>query len=120
MRDEEELDLLFGASRAMAPVPSADLMARVLTDAYAQQPEPAQRPVRAAPALPGWRRALSDLAAAMGGGGVLAGLGSAAVAGLFIGYANPPSADWLSNSLLPAAADSVDLLSAGDLFVTEG
>jgi hypothetical protein len=117
MNDDQELDLLFGVARATLPDPSARLMARVLEDAYAHQAVPAQVvPAKGS----GLRRAWSAMVASLGGSGVVAGLGSAAVAGLFIGYADPVSADWLSNSLLPVSSDSFDLLSAGNLFVTEG
>ncbi|MBD3766244.1 MAG: dihydroorotate dehydrogenase, partial [Rhodobacterales bacterium] len=54
----DDLDDLFSAARAEAPVPSAALLARVLADAEAAQPRSAPAPLRAAPARPAPRRGL--------------------------------------------------------------
>ncbi|MDT8854096.1 dihydroorotate dehydrogenase [Paracoccaceae bacterium Fryx2] len=84
-----DLDDLFAAARNTPVQPGPALLARVLEDAEAHQPR--QRdplPVRLRPAAgpPGiWRRLLG----ALGGGGAVAGLGSAALAGVWIGFAQP-------------------------------
>ena len=72
----DDLDALFAASRATDQPPSEALMTRVLADAALMQPEAAPV-VRIAPQRAGvW----AGLAALFGGGGVLAGLGSVAMA----------------------------------------
>ncbi|MFZ1469178.1 MAG: dihydroorotate dehydrogenase [Paracoccaceae bacterium] len=115
MGDDDKVDLLFSALRAQPPEVSSALRNRVLADAYALQPAP--RPVRARLQQ---MRGLRALISGLGGVGGLAGLGTAAVAGLFFGYAQPVSVDWLSSAFLATPADSVDLLSAADFFVTGG
>lgn len=117
MTDDNDLDLLFQAARAAPVVPSAPLMARVLNDAYDLQPE-----VRVGvPARVGfWSGLGAAISAALGGSGVVAGLGTAAVAGVFIGYASPDTLDWLSGAVFPGAVGEVDLMSADDLFLSEG
>ena len=115
----DELERVFAHARSGldAPMPSDALMARVLADAYAAQPIAV--PVKVVP-LPGWRRWLAAGASAVGGFRAVAGLGAAAVAGVVIGYANPPAADWLAQGLLMSDAAGIELLSADDLFLTGG
>lgn len=77
------LDALFAQARAERPEPGADLLARVMADAAGALP-------RTRPAAPQpWRRALRGIAAAFGGSAPLAGMASAAVAGLWIGFSAP-------------------------------
>ncbi|SEQ27600.1 hypothetical protein [Thalassovita taeanensis] len=85
-QDEAMLDALFGAARAQVSEPSADLMARVLEDAFAAQVSHNVATVAARP-RPG---VLSRVMAAIGGWPALAGLATAGVAGLWIGV-NPPT-----------------------------
>ncbi|MGC8201887.1 dihydroorotate dehydrogenase [Aliiroseovarius sp. PTFE2010] len=88
------LDDLFSAARADGPVPSGDLMARIMADAEAQiavaqaAPVPARRR--------GWRAAL----AALGGWGAVAGLGAATFAGLSIGIYMPDPLNDLAQNVL--------------------
>jgi ferric-dicitrate binding protein FerR (iron transport regulator) len=116
MSEDTDLDLVFAAARAARPQPPDALTARVLADAYAAQPAaPIAR--RAAPPPRGvWGR-LSEI---LGGGGVLAGLGTAAVAGVWLGYADPAGMDWLTGALLPTLSGDVQLMQADDLFLGEG
>lgn len=94
--DDATLTPFFDASRAQAPAPSADLMARVLADARAEQPTTAA-PVR--PARPA-RGRLATVFDALGGWPAMAGLTAATVAGVWIGV-NPPAgmADQLAGLL---------------------
>lgn len=123
MTTKDDLDQLFAAARNAAPVPSGDLMARILDDAYAMQPMPA---AAAAPVLhtasgPGtFRRLLALLADAVGGTGVLAGLGTAAATGLFLGYTGSSGLTWLPSTLFPQAASDYQMILADDLFLSEG
>ena len=96
---------------------SSALMGRVLADAYALQPDAVVSPK---PARPAWLRLWSGAVASFGGRGATAGLGLAAVAGVVIGYASPPAADWLAQGFTSYGASGVELLSADDLFLTEG
>lgn len=117
MTVDKELDPFFAAARGAArPVPSDDLMARVLADAYAAQPVA----VPAASAPPARRGLWDMLTDVFGGVGGLAGLGTAAVAGVWLGYADPVGLDWLTGTLLPALSDEVQLLQADTLFLGEG
>jgi hypothetical protein len=105
MQDRDDLDDLFAAARASRPVPSEALMARVLADALAEQPRPAVVP-RLVPRLGLWSR----LAAVFGGPGALAGIGSAAAAGLFIGYVQPSGLSVLGDAVLGTPLETVELM----------
>ncbi|MDO9525381.1 MAG: dihydroorotate dehydrogenase [Gemmobacter sp.] len=89
----DDLDDLFGAVAQRAPLPSDVLMARVMADAVAHQPG-----LVAVKRVP--RAGLWDvILAALGGRGALAGLATATLAGVWIGFAQP----------LPVAALGLDL-----------
>lgn len=109
------LDDLFRQARENPPVADSDFMARILADAVALQPVP--RPIVAAPA----RRSLwSRLITMLGGAAVIAGLGSAAMAGLVIGYVQPAPLTNLADSFgIVEAGDSVELLPGLDGLLTE-
>lgn len=107
--DDADLDGLFAAARDETPMPSAELVGRVLADAEAVQAgfvaPAAARPAR-----------FGGLIAALGGWPALAGLATAAVAGITIGIVSPETVDTLSggalglagydvNDLLPSYAD---------------
>ena len=82
--EEAELDALFAAARAHPPVPPEALMARVADAAAA---EAAARPTAAPVALR--PRGLRMVVAGLGGWPGLAGLATAAAAGIVIGVAVP-------------------------------
>lgn len=84
---DAELDRLFQASDSEAPLPSGDLMARILADAEAMAPA-AAAPAVSAPVQAGF---LSRLRETLGGWGGLSGLAGAAAMGLIIGVF-PPAA----------------------------
>lgn len=96
----DDLDDLFAQARAARVQPSSGLMARVLADAAATQPQPAAAPPRP-------RFSLAALVAALGGPGGMAGLATAAVAGLWIGLAPPAAVDDMAALLLGGAEDLV-------------
>ena len=105
-RDDDDmmLESLFEAGRAEAPVPSQDLMARILADAQANMPAPAPivraaRPVR--------RGLLAGLLAAVGGWPSVATMATATVAGIWLGFAQPDTLNTLSGgTLLPGSAEA--------------
>lgn len=126
-RADVELDDLFVAAQAVPCQPSDALMARVLADAMAEQPR-ADRSVAMA-AAPGprqrgpgrkllgvWQR----LVWALGGAGALAGMGTAAVAGLYIGFAQPAGLDHLDEAMLGVPLETVELLPGIDALLLEG
>ncbi len=121
-----ELDELFARSRDLGPRPSGDLMARVLADAAQVQvqvlraaPRPPPRPeplvIRPATGPGGW---LMDL---FGGAGALAGVLTAGVAGLVLGYVQPVGLSYLGALLTPSAtvSQSLELMPGLDALLTE-
>lgn len=112
----EDLDDLFAEAASKPVAPSGDLMARVLADAARMQPQPRARVAAPPPRLGLW----AGLAALFGGGGMLAGIGSAAVAGLFIGFVQPTSLTSLADAWSgDTQLDSVDLMPGIDALLTE-
>lgn len=119
MRNETDdgLEGLFAEARTLRAQPSEALMARVLADALAEQPRPAA-PVVTPPAIRAglWSRAVSLL----GGAGALAGMGTAALAGLLIGYVQPAGLVLLGDAVLGAPLETVELIpSVETLFAGE-
>lgn len=107
MQDRDDLDDLFAVARASRPVPSDALMARVLADALAEQPKAAgTMPVAVVPQAGLWSR----VAGLFGGFGALAGIGSAAAAGLFIGYVQPAGLSVLDDAVLGTPLETVELM----------
>ncbi|MEZ5755458.1 MAG: dihydroorotate dehydrogenase [Paracoccaceae bacterium] len=113
MQGREGLEDLFAAMREERVPPSDALMARVLADAMAHQPrpdpQPALKPGQGAAAEAGqglWRR----LAGLFGGAGALAGMGTAAVAGLFIGFVQPVGLGVLEEAVLGTPLETVELI----------
>ncbi|RVT86711.1 dihydroorotate dehydrogenase [Rhodobacteraceae bacterium CCMM004] len=109
-----DLEALFGAARRSPPAASDAFLARLAADADAACPAPPARRTRRI-----LRGRLGVLVAAIGGWPAVAGLASAAVAGLWIGMAAPdlvlpPSVDGAAG----AGFDLVDLMPGlGDLAV---
>lgn len=112
----DDLDALFATARSADVTPSDALMARVMADAVALQPKPAPM-VRAVVQGTGF---WAGLAALFGGGGVLAGLGSVAMAGFFVGFVQPDSVMSLADGLLAGSVvETVDLMPGVDALLTE-
>lgn len=116
---EQDLDDLFAEARRQTSLDSGLLMARILEDAAALQPKQAvslQR--RSAPVKLGF---WSQVALALGGKGVLAGLGTAAAAGVMLGFVQPASITSVTDLLFTQTPlDQVDLLPGIDAILTEG
>jgi hypothetical protein len=98
------IDALFVEARAEA-APGADLLARILDDAYRLQPvAPAPGPVRRGG---GW---FGDLADALGGWRGAGGLATATVAGLWIGLSDTAwNATGLATALGSATVESLEV-----------
>ncbi len=108
MQDDLD-DLLAQAARRPAE-PSKALMQRVLADGLALQP-----PVTAAQPIPkaGF---FARLAGLFGGPPALAGLGTAAVFGLALGYLSPTTLDYLTGS----STETAEFFPEADFLSTEG
>ncbi|MCV2881393.1 dihydroorotate dehydrogenase [Actibacterium sp. XHP0104] len=117
MTDTDELELLFAAARDAAPVPSDGLLARVLADAEAEQARPAPALIRPEGGL--LARAMRQI----GGWPALAGLATATLAGVWIGYAQPAGLDGLTDTVWQGDAagyDLVEMIPSLDGYLTEG
>ncbi|WP_428515512.1 hypothetical protein [Roseovarius sp.] len=89
-KPDNEMEAMFAAARTHAPEPDADFLARVLDDAEAVQAGFAERAGSGAARLyPAPARGLRGVFAALGGWPAVAGLGAAAVTGVWIGVAPP-------------------------------
>jgi len=109
---QDDLDDLLALAARRSAVPSEALMERVLADALALQPEaPGFRPAVAPRA-----GVLARLAAIFGGAPALAGLGTAAVFGLALGYYSPATLDYLMGS----SAEAAEFFPDGDFLTAEG
>lgn len=95
---EEALEAFFSAAREDTPDPSEALMAAILADADSHQPgladivQPAVKPTRRGP--------MQALLSAIGGWPAAAGMATATVAGLWIGFAQPVQLELLSGGLV--------------------
>ncbi len=123
--DERDLDDLLNEARsAPRPAPPAALTDRVVAAALAEQA--ARNRVRASAAMPSRQRSLAGIWQAMlasiGGGRALAGLSTAALAGLWLGLAAPAPVAALTESVWPAQQqlDLVELLPDDIDFLEEG
>ncbi|GLS86947.1 hypothetical protein GCM10010873_19210 [Cypionkella aquatica] len=115
----DNLDDLFASAQAVRMQPSDGLMARVLADAVAEQAVSRQvRPVVAVAQVRrvGW---LASLAALFGGAGSLVGVGSAAVAGLFLGFVQPDGLGSVADLWAQASVDQVEMIPQLDALLAE-
>lgn len=116
------LDTMFEAGRAQAPEPSAALLARVMEDAMA---EAEARRARASAPVSRRRRSgrlgmLGGLVAALGGWPSMAGLATAGVVGIWLGYAAPAGLDAVTTAMLGGGYEPADLMTSLDTFLQEG
>ncbi|MEO0678100.1 MAG: hypothetical protein AAFZ02_11150 [Pseudomonadota bacterium] len=110
---EAELEAFFAASDRAAPLPSADLFARILADAEAEQartPEAPQVPAR------GWAARLADT---LGGWAGISGLAGAVATGLIVGIFPPDALLSLTDGLFAASTFS-DYVPAFDAVAFDG
>lgn len=116
---KQDLDHLFAEAREQVPIECSDLLAKVFADATQLQPQRAalapQRPVMQTLGL--WDR----LAASLGGKGVLAGLGTVAVAGVLIGFVQPSQLTAMTDTFFAQVPlDEIELLPGIDAILIEG
>lgn len=115
---DKDLDALLALAANRSPQPSEALLDRVLADALAEQQAQARPVARFAPA-PAPAGFFARLAGFFGGGPMLAGVVSAAVAGVAVGYLNPATLDLLTGGMA-ASAETLDLFPSADFLTTEG
>ncbi len=116
MTNENDLDGLLQHARQTAHTPAPALIERVLSDAYALQ-SPGQPVLRQAAPSPSL---LSRLVRGLGGALGLAGLTTAALAGVGIGFYDPPALAAWTQTLTPSSAiDTVELIPDLDVFMDE-
>ncbi len=117
MLSDAALEDIFAAGRASPPAPSEALMARVLADAdevIAARSQATDRPAELARRSL-WARVVSGL----GGWPAVAGMVTATIAGVWIGFASPDQLNTLAGGLLLPGSDGAasyeleDILPAG-------
>lgn len=114
----DEFEDLFAQARSTAMRPSEALVQRVLADADRLQPRAAALVAARVPPAP--RGLLAGLAGFFGGGLSLAGIGSAAVMGLFLGVVQPAGLASLAATLAGGETlESLDLMPGVDALLAE-
>ncbi|MCK8463870.1 hypothetical protein MUY35_08425 [Aliiroseovarius sp. S1339] len=99
MLDDTALDAFFDAARSDIAAPSDALVSAILADAEAHQPQCGSHAGTAVD--PGASRGFwADLVAAVGGWPSLAGMATATVAGVWIGFAAPIQLETMSGGLI--------------------
>ncbi len=118
-KDHDALEALFAEARETSIRPSDDFMVRLLADAVASQPAPKLLvPTRPKPRQQ--TGMLRRLVALLGGTVAVAGLGTAAMAGLVIGYVQPDPILMLADGFgVTVAGEALDLLPAFDTLLSE-
>jgi len=106
--NDDMLDDLFAQAREVKPVPSDDLMARVLADADSMLPSSG---VMSAAQTSLWARIMD----AIGGWPAVSGLAAATVAGVWVGVAPPASVEDLTASFIGDEV-SISLFSTDLMF----
>jgi hypothetical protein len=115
--DNSDLDDLFAAVRQQPVAVSDGLMARVLDDALTHQP--ATTIIAKSKQAPGF---WMGLFAAVGGAGGLAGLSTAALAGVWFGFAQPTALTTVTDSFwgIETVTETVDILPSFSDYLGEG
>ncbi len=118
----EDLDHLLAQRAAHVAVPDT-LMARILADAAREQPQPftfSEAPQRPAPKAGFWAL-LADM---FGGSGALAGLATAACAGIYLGAMQPSALNAVTVNLAgvlsgTSAMEQLDFMPSIDVLLAE-
>jgi len=114
--DDTALDLFFAEARQNMPEPSAAFLGRILTDAEAVQAGFLAAPVPSAVTRGARFGVLGTLLALFGGWGGLGGMATAAVAGVWIGFAGSDTlAQVAGYATTTETATASALLADGDI-----
>ncbi len=125
----DDLDAVFAAARKTAPEPSAALLARIEADALrvAAERQPGTGAARGRATPPARHRRAGiwqGISAALGGRGAVAGLLSATLAGLWLGFSPPQGLATLTQSVTQSvlgsstSLDGLDLIPSIDTVLT--
>lgn len=110
-KDDDGLEPFFAAARDARPEVSPDLMARILADAD-REIERRAAPAPAAPRRGWWLSAI----ALVGGWPAMAGMLTATIAGVWIGFAAPGTVSTLSGGVASSGYELEDMMPGyGDL-----
>lgn len=113
---DTQLQSFFDAAQNAAPQPSDALMARILADAQMHLPA-AEQTVQIAQRQTGFFAGIVGL---LGGWSAVAGLATATVAGVWIGFSAPVELDGYASVLLPSSNyGAADLMPTIDSFLAE-
>lgn len=115
---DDDLDSLFADARAEPLRLRPGLTARVLADAEGLMVAPLPLALPRAPAARQHSGLWSALASAFGGGGALAGMVAATVAGFYIGFALPLDSGLVA-SVLGGAISEIDMMPGIDALLEE-
>lgn len=96
--NDQELDQFFAAMQADDPAPSDSLLSAILQDAERLQPQIPVLPVQ--PDCTPRRSFLHEVMAVIGGWPAMAGMTTAAIAGVWLGVATPSGIETLSGGLI--------------------
>lgn len=114
MTDDKKLDLemYFEAGRAADTLPTADLLGRIMADAQAQMLSAQTVQTDVTPVAR--QSLLANLLTAIGGWPTLAGMATAAVVGVWIGFSQPAGVDLVAEQIWGSedAGYLVDLIPA--------
>lgn len=118
---DAELEQLFEEMAASNPVPTTDLVARIIADADGVMNDRATGVIAVQKPL-GLRQRLASFLSGIGGWPAVAGLATATVAGIWIGYAPPSSVSDLASSYISTdvSYDIGDYIPSFDLLSVEG
>ena len=97
--DDQALEAFFDAARLDTAAPSDALVSAILADAALYQPQPEILAGNIADPRPS-RGLFADLMATVGGWPALAGMATATVAGVWIGFAAPAQLETMSGGLI--------------------
>ena len=116
---ETELDKLLSAAASSAPEPSEALLARIMADADSVLAEHRAVEGSAPGRARGWFGGFVDV---IGGWPAIAGLATAMVAGIWIGYAQPGYVSGIADEALTVGTsyDLGDLMAAYDTVLVGG
>ena len=115
----DPLDALFAQARNSPDRPGDAFMACLLADAETQQPAPKALAPQAALA-PARTSLVRRFVALLGGAAAVAGIGTAAMAGLVIGYVQPDPILTLTDGFgVTQTGEALDLLPAFDTLLSE-
>lgn len=102
--NETALEALFEAGRQSPAVPSEQLLTRIMADAEAELAGAREVGRRARPR---WRAPVASIIAALGGWPAMAGMVTATLAGIWIGFSQPATLETVTGGLMGSSGGVV-------------